>query len=579
MVKGLERLFRSAREGFGTLKWLLGERTGKKYIYIIISTFLLANLEIVFLTLTYLLLGKIVSGKPQELPIGPFSTSKLTLINITALMIVTLILRSFTSIYLKYYTTKILASRESEISIFLTQRSLFEKRDSYKANNSADFLQIFTGIIPTIFTNVLNPLIGLIYELFSTIFIITAAINMLTHGGTWVFSYLILAALVIALPVGKYMKNMNKEVLELNKSTLKKFLEFNRIREELLLSHHEDSFLMDLQSQQKKLVGTRALLSVVVSIPRHLMELSLIAGFVILLIFNDNQGNSSAQLKSIGVLVAVGFRVLPPINSLIVNYSIINGGYPNVAKMRMLSVRFNNPKKLIPEFPTRNFAKTLYKGDLVLDKVSYVYPASNKKVISNLSFEVPECTTLWIKGPSGTGKTTLVGLVAGFLNVTSGELYLQSGSQRIAIDEQITGLSYLGQEVPLLDASFAHNIALQSTSLSDLDRLRAACLKAGILDRILASPNSFDSIVGENGSQLSAGERQRLGLARSIYANPRLLILDEPTANLDYASEKVIWNSLQELKGQITMLVVSHRKVPSTLFDSVLELNVRSKNV
>ena len=277
MVKGLERLFRSAREGFGTLKWLLGERTGKKYIYIIISTFLLANLEIVFLTLTYLLLGKIVSGKPQELPIGPFSTSKLTLINITALMIVTLILRSFTSIYLKYYTTKILASRESEISIFLTQRSLFEKRDSYKANNSADFLQIFTGIIPTIFSNVLNPLIGLIYELFSTIFIITAAINMLTHGGTWVFSYLILAALVIALPVGKYMKNMNKEVIELNKSTLKKFLEFNRIREELLLSHHEDSFLMDLQSQQKKLVGTRALLSVVVSIPRHLMELSLIA--------------------------------------------------------------------------------------------------------------------------------------------------------------------------------------------------------------------------------------------------------------------------------------------------------------
>jgi ABC-type bacteriocin/lantibiotic exporter with double-glycine peptidase domain len=82
----------------------------------------------------------------------------------------------------------------------------------------------------------------------------------------------------------------------------------------------------------------------------------------------------------------------------------------------------------------------------------------------------------------------------------------------------------------------------------------------------------FNSQIGENGAQLSAGERQRLGIARSLYSEPTLLILDEPTANLDAFSENLIWDSLKKLKGKLTILIVSHRAVPEYVFDTLLKL-------
>jgi ABC-type bacteriocin/lantibiotic exporter with double-glycine peptidase domain len=84
----------------------------------------------------------------------------------------------------------------------------------------------------------------------------------------------------------------------------------------------------------------------------------------------------------------------------------------------------------------------------------------------------------------------------------------------------------------------------------------------------------FNAQIGENGSLLSAGERQRLGIARSLYADPSLLILDEPTANLDAAAEKSIWATLEQIKGQFTILIVSHRPAPETVYDNVLKLPI-----
>jgi ATP-binding cassette subfamily C protein len=140
----------------------------------------------------------------------------------------------------------------------------------------------------------------------------------------------------------------------------------------------------------------------------------------------------------------------------------------------------------------------------------------------------------------------------------------------------ITGISYLSQDVPLLDETFAYNIALGETFEKDFNRLKNAADEAGILDRILQSPNGFSTQIGENGALLSAGERQRLGIARSLYSKPALLILDEPTANLDAESEDLIWDTLFKLKGQLTILIVSHRIVPERIYDSILKLPVGS---
>jgi ABC-type multidrug transport system fused ATPase/permease subunit len=117
---------------------------------------------------------------------------------------------------------------------------------------------------------------------------------------------------------------------------------------------------------------------------------------------------------------------------------------------------------------------------------------------------------------------------------------------------------------------------MEQTLKKDLNSLKNAADEAGILDLILQSPNGFNTQIGENGALLSAGERQRLGIARSLYSKPALLILDEPTANLDAESEDLIWNTLFNLKGQLTILIVSHRIVPERIYDSILKLPIGS---
>jgi ABC-type multidrug transport system fused ATPase/permease subunit len=180
--------------------------------------------------------------------------------------------------------------------------------------------------------------------------------------------------------------------------------------------------------------------------------------------------------------------------------------------------------------------------------------------------------TLLIQGISGTGKTTLISLATGSISPDRGRIFTLYGDKEFAMDKSVTGISFLSQDVPLLDESFAYNIALEETFEKDLSRLKDAAAKAGILDRILQSLTGFNTQVGENGALLSAGERQRLGIARSLYSQPALLILDEPTANLDAVSEKLIWDTLIRIKGQLTILIVSHRVVPETVYDRAIEL-------
>ena len=136
----------------------------------------------------------------------------------------------------------------------------------------------------------------------------------------------------------------------------------------------------------------------------------------------------------------------------------------------------------------------------------------------------------------------------------------------------MTGISYLSQDVPLLDESFAYNICLREPTEGDFTRLSEVSNEVGMLSRILQSPMGFYTKIGENGSLLSAGERQRLGIARSLFSSPALLILDEPTANLDSDSELLIWQTLTNLKGQLTVLIVSHRSVPIGVFDNIIQL-------
>ena len=198
-------------------------------------------------------------------------------------------------------------------------------------------------------------------------------------------------------------------------------------------------------------------------------------------------------------------------------------------------------------------------GQIEFDHVEFTYPTNHKPSLTDISFSATPGRMIALVGPSGSGKSSLVNLVIGFLRPTAGKITLD-GKDMQALDLRTMRkhLSVVPQESVLFDGTIFENIAY---GLSDvhLDDVEQALKAANAWDFVSAFELGVDTIVGERGARLSGGQRQRLAIARALIRNPRILILDEATSALDSESEKLIQSALKHLMSNRTTFVVAHR--------------------
>ncbi len=215
------------------------------------------------------------------------------------------------------------------------------------------------------------------------------------------------------------------------------------------------------------------------------------------------------------------------------------------------------------ELPSRTEAVTLRRADvrgaISIRNVSFVYPDSDPTVLQDVSLEVEPGETVALVGRSGAGKTTLTNLIARFYDPNSGSLCLDGRDLRdIELSSYRSLLGIVEQDVFLFDGTIRENIAYARRKASDQEVIAAA--DAAAADEFIRRlPDGYDTLIGERGVKLSGGQRQRIAIARAILADPKILILDEATSNLDSESEQLIQNSLAELLQDRTAFVIAHR--------------------
>lgn len=199
------------------------------------------------------------------------------------------------------------------------------------------------------------------------------------------------------------------------------------------------------------------------------------------------------------------------------------------------------------------------KGRITLEAVSGGPPSKKTPFLQNISLDIPEGSSVAIIGASASGKSTLLRLITGVWRPTSGTIRLDDADIHHWDREELGPyIGYLPQDVELIDGTIAENIARHQAI--DSDKVLAAATAAGVHEMILQMADGYDTEVGSNGTHLSGGQRQRVGLARALYGDPRVLILDEPNANLDEAGELALDKALQQAKlKRQTVLLVSHR--------------------
>ena len=262
----------------------------------------------------------------------------------------------------------------------------------------------------------------------------------------------------------------------------------------------------------------------------------------------------------------VAGRALAPLAQVIL-------GWQNVVNVRASLARLKELLSKVPS-PTPGLPLPAPTGRLVAEYVTARVPGvpSGRPVVHNVLFEVPAGKMLAVIGPSASGKSSLANLLVGAWPCLSGTVRLD-GVDVYTWDKHELGpyIGFLPQDVALFEGTVGQNIA--RFGKPDVEKLKIAAMMTGLHEHILALPQGYNTRIGGDGAMLSGGMRQRVGLARAVYGTPRLVVLDEPNANLDEAGETALMNTLQALRtAGTTVIVITHRKNLLTMADLALLL-------
>ncbi|MBY0261905.1 MAG: ATP-binding cassette domain-containing protein, partial [Phycisphaerales bacterium] len=209
-------------------------------------------------------------------------------------------------------------------------------------------------------------------------------------------------------------------------------------------------------------------------------------------------------------------------------------------------------------------------GRITFEDVSFRYPGAETDVLSNVSVDIAAGSTVALVGPSGAGKTTLTNLVARFYDPTGGRLLLDGRDVRdIDVEDYRSLLGIVEQDVFLFDGTIAQNIGYARRDAGEAE-IQAAAKAANAHGFILRLEEGYSTLIGERGVRLSGGQKQRIAIARALLADPRILILDEATSNLDSESEALIQQSLRSLMRGRTCFVIAHRLSTIRSADTIL---------
>lgn len=265
-----------------------------------------------------------------------------------------------------------------------------------------------------------------------------------------------------------------------------------------------------------------------------------------------------------GVMIASSMllgRALAPVEQIV-------GSWKLLAEGRLAYRRLHPMVRKLQDLPVR-MALPAPAGRLNAQGLVYRPPGSDRMIVAGISLQLEPGESLAILGPSGAGKSTLVRLLIGLWAPTAGVVRLD-GVDLAQWPRETVGphLGYVPQDVEMFSGTVADNIARMGPVSSPM--VVEAAQRAGIHEMVLALPQGYDTVIDPHAALLSPGQRQRIALARALYGQPKLLVLDEPNANMDGVGEAMLTDTLRQLRGQATVVVVTHRTTLTAHVDKIL---------
>ena len=453
-----------------------------------------------------------------------------------------------------------MSRRGAKLSATLVSRLLAQPLIKVESRTTQETLFAVTTGVSLVTLQVLAPLIVLIADI--------ALLTLMAFGlfildpttaiGTFaVFS-------LIGFSLHKFMHtragNLGKGSTELVIKGNEKIIEVFGSYREAVVRNRRDYYSREIGSLRFAISDIAAEIYFLPYISKYVIEIAVILGAVSVSATVFLMQDATHAVSTLAVFLAAGTRIAPAVLRVQQGLASIKRALGEATPTIEL---VNNLRDVNPTDNIDDNVDVIHKGfesEIKILDVSLSYPNVTNKAISNVTLSIPAGASVAFVGPSGAGKTTLIDVLLGVLDPDDGKVLISGLPPLLAVTKWPGSVSYVPQDVMITSGTFRENVALGYPISKASDELVMSALKVAHLDEfILSLQDGLETQVGERGTKISGGQRQRLGIARAMFTRPLLLVLDEATSALDGETEASISDSIHALRGSTTVVMIAHR--------------------
>ena len=463
--------------------------------------------------------------------------------------------------YSNFYKALRLRVKSNLLKYYINETYLFQI-----SNNSSNLVRNISLTADQAITNVYNCMV-LIIE--TAVFLGLIIFLFFIQGKILIFLILAIGipTIIFAPIIKKTVGRWGGLIVSFQGKAMKAILQSFSMFKELKIFSKEEKFLNFYFIEENQVQDYLKKTTILKGIPRFFFE-TLILIAIIAYIYSSYSISSSgfvSLIPELGILTVTALRIYPSVNKIIFS---INKLSQNYKALQIVGRDLNNMKD-----ETADDKKIEFVEEIQFKNVSFKYPNKSESILNDLNLSIKKGEYIGICGSSGSGKSTFLDLLLGLFTPTDGEIIIDGKIFSINSKSWRNKIGYVPQNVNLLDDNILANISLDNEisnlNLNYFNEIINSCVLAEFINQL---PNGNKTNLGERGSRISGGEKQRIGIARALYRNPEILILDESTNSIDLKTKKTILKNINNLRGEKTIISISHEMDVLKDCDKIFEM-------
>lgn len=476
-------------------------------------------------------------------------------------LILVYIFKNSYMIFLAYVQSRFIYNKQAVFSRRLFTSYLYKPYTFHLQRNTAELIYKINDSVSKLFGGFLFFSLMFIIEIMTTAFILGILILMKPLPT-------ILTGVVLIMIIIVFYRMFRKKMGELGKTRQlhgEQMIQWvnqglGGIKEVKILGR-EDFFIKEYEKNSLLYAGAERNFQVINQLPRSFLETTCIVGMLLVVVLTmGRNGEFQTIIPTLSLFAVAAFRIIPSMGRIFNAATQIRYHSYSLDAVCNDMTLLDKAVNLKTSSASHSEKVISFDKAIELKNVYYQYPNAKKSVLNDISLTIPKQYSVGLIGPSGAGKTTIIDVIVGLLMPTRGEVLIDGkGIKDNLLNWQRT-IGYIPQNIYLSDDTVRRNIAFGlADEKIDEDQVWSVLASAQLEGYVKSLPAGLDTFIGERGIRLSGGQRQRIGIARALYHNPEVLIMDEGTASLDNETEWEIMQAVKNLSGKKTLIIVAHR--------------------